>query len=125
METTANDLGRAIRSDGKTIKSAARDIARRARSAGNEEVSNLIADVEDLVSRVSEAADPEIARLRAKVEGAIATTKKAIADGADEVQRHAKDALDAGDRYVRDQPWQAIGIAAVAGLAIGFLVSRR
>lgn len=125
METTANDLGRAVRSDGKTIKGAARDIARRARSAGNDEVNNLIADVEDLVSRVSEAADPEIARLRAKVEGAIATTKKAIADGTDEVQRHAKDALDAGDRYVRDQPWQAIGIAAIAGLAIGFLVSRR
>jgi len=125
METTANDLGRTVRSDGKTIKNAASDVARRAKSAGNQEVNNLIADVEDLVSRVSEAADPEIARLRAKVESALATTKKAIADGADQVQRQAKDALDAGDRYVRDQPWQAIGIAAIAGLAIGFLVSRR
>jgi ElaB/YqjD/DUF883 family membrane-anchored ribosome-binding protein len=41
------------------------------------------------------------------------------------VQRQAKEALEAGDRYVRDQPWDAIGIAAVAGLAIGFLVGRR
>jgi ElaB/YqjD/DUF883 family membrane-anchored ribosome-binding protein len=63
--------------------------------------------------------------VRAKVEAAVATTKKAISEGAEQVQRQAKEALDAGDRYVRDQPWEAIGIAAVAGLAIGFLVGRR
>ena len=125
MDTTANELGRALRHDGKTAKGAAADAVRRARSAGNQEVNNLIADVEDLVSRVGEAADPEIARVRAKVESALATAKQAIADSADQVQRHTKDAVAAGDRYVREQPWQAIGIAALAGLAVGFLVSRR
>ena len=125
MDTTANELGRAIRQDGKAAKHAAVEAVRRAKNAGNQEVQNLIADVEDLVSRVGEAADPEIARLRSKVEGALATTKQALADGADLVQRQAKDAVAAGDRYVREQPWQAIGIAALAGLAVGFLVSRR
>ncbi len=125
MDTTANELGRAVRHDGKVAKGAAADAARRVRSAGNQEVNNLIADVEDLVTRVGEAADPEIARLREKVERALATAKQAIADGADQVQRQAKDAVAAGDRYVREQPWQAIGIAALAGLAVGFLVSRR
>jgi len=125
METTANDLGRAIRHDAKAAKGAATDASRRLRSTGNQEVKNLIADVEDLVSRVGEAADPEIARVRANVQSALATAKQAIADGADQVQRQAKDALQAGDRYVREQPWQAIGVAALAGLAVGFLVSRR
>lgn len=125
METTANDLGRAIRHDAKAAKHAATDASHRLRSTGNQEVKNLIADVEDLVSRVGEAADPEIARVRANVQTALATAKQAIADGADEVQRQAKDALQAGDRYVREQPWQAIGVAALAGLAVGFLVSRR
>jgi ElaB/YqjD/DUF883 family membrane-anchored ribosome-binding protein len=41
------------------------------------------------------------------------------------VQRQAKEAFEASDRCVRDQPWEAIGIAAIAGLAIGFLVGRR
>ena len=125
MDTTANELGRTLRHDGKTAKGAAADAVRRTRAAGNQEVNNLIADVEDLVSRVGEAADPEIARVRAKVQSALVTAKQAIADGADQVQRQAKDAVAAGDRYVREQPWQAIGIAALAGLAVGFLVSRR
>ncbi len=125
METTANDLDREPRHDGKTVKGAAREAARQAGVAANQEVRKLIADVEDLVRRVGDAADPELVRLRAKVESTVATTKRAISDGTDQVQRQAKEALEAGDRYVRDQPWEAIGIAAVAGLAIGFLVGRR
>jgi len=53
------------------------------------------------------------------------TTKKAISDGSEQLQRQAKEAFEASDRYVRDQPWEAIGIAALAGLAIGFLVGHR
>jgi ElaB/YqjD/DUF883 family membrane-anchored ribosome-binding protein len=41
------------------------------------------------------------------------------------VQRQAREALSAGDTYVHDQPWQAIGAAAVAGLVLGLLVYRR
>ena len=125
MGTTANDLGRELHRDGATIRGAARDAARQARTAANQEVRRLIADVEDLIRRVGDAADPEVARLRAKVESAVASTKSAISEGAEQVQRQAKEALQAGDRYVRDQPWEAIGIAAIAGLAIGFLVGRR
>ena len=125
MEPAANDLDRELRHDGKTIRGAARQAARQARVAANHEVRKLIADVEELLRRVGDAADPELARLRAKVESTVATTKKAISDGTEQVQRQAKEAFEASDRYVRDQPWQAIGIAAIAGLAIGFLVGRR
>ena len=125
MEPTANDLDRELRHDGKTIKGAAREAARQARVAANQEVRKLIADVEELIRRVADAADPELARLRAKVESTVATTKRAISDGTEQVQRQAKDAFEASDRYVRDQPWEAIGIAAIAGLAIGLLVGRR
>ena len=125
MESTAGDNGRAIRGDVKTLKSDTGAAAQRLRAAGGQEVNDLLADVQDLLGRVAHVADPEIARLRLKVEGAIATAKKAIGDGADQVQRQAQEAMNASDRYVREQPWQAIGIAALAGLAVGFLVSRR
>jgi ElaB/YqjD/DUF883 family membrane-anchored ribosome-binding protein len=125
VEPAANDLDRELRHDGKTIRGAAREAARQARVAANHEVRKLIADVEELIRRVGDAADPELARLRAKVESTVATTKKAISDGTEQVQRQAKEAFEASDRYVRDQPWEAIGIAAIAGLAIGFLVGRR
>ena len=125
MEPAANDLDRELRHDGKTIRGAARQAARQARVAANQEVRKLVADVEELIRRVGDAADPELARLRAKVESTLATTKKAISDGTEQVQRQAKDAFEASDRYVRDQPWEAVGIAALAGLAIGLLVGRR
>src|SRR5262249_22779138 len=118
MASPANDLDR----DLHTAQGAARDAARHARLAANQEVRRLIADVEDLIRRVGDAADPELTRLRAKVEAAVANTKTAISEGAEQVQRQAREALQAGDRYVRDQPWEAIGVAAIAGLAIGFLV---
>ena len=125
MGTPANDLNHELRRDAATVRGAARDAGRQARTAANQEVRRLIADVEDLIRRVGDAADPELARLRAKVEATVETTKSAISEGAEQVQRQAREALQAGDRYVRDQPWEAIGVAALAGLAIGFLVGRR
>ena len=40
------------------------------------------------------------------------------------VRTGALDAADATDGYVRHHPWQAIGTAALAGLAVGFLLRR-
>ena len=121
METTAGEFSRG----GARIKGAAREAAQDATGTAREEVQNLISDVEDLIDRVGDAADPEVRRLRSKVATAVETTKKSIADSADQIQRQAREAFLAGDRYVRNQPWEAIGIAALAGIAVGYLVSRR
>jgi ElaB/YqjD/DUF883 family membrane-anchored ribosome-binding protein len=95
------------------------------RHGSSAEIRNLTADVQDLLSRLAHVADPEITRLRAKVERALATAKRTLADGTDRVQRQAKNAMTVGDLYVRDRPWQAVGVAAAAGLVVGFLVARR
>jgi ElaB/YqjD/DUF883 family membrane-anchored ribosome-binding protein len=34
-------------------------------------------------------------------------------------------ARDRAERYVRDEPWQAIAIAAAAGILVALLLSRR
>jgi ElaB/YqjD/DUF883 family membrane-anchored ribosome-binding protein len=41
------------------------------------------------------------------------------------MRRQASETLEAGDRYVREQPWQAIGVAALSGVVIGLLLGRR
>lgn len=125
MDTTANDFSRNVPPDTVSLKNGATDTARRARSIVGQEVNNLIADVQDLIGRLSSSADPEIARVRAKIERAIDSTKKAVSDGASQVQKQAQDALGASDRYVRTSPWQAVGIASVIGLVVGLLASRR
>src|ERR1700685_1926388 len=124
METARNGAsGRAAERDARSLKRAAREAAERA--AGNPEVEKLIADVEALIDRVSDAADPAVAHLCAKVADAVASAKRAVNERATLVQRQARDALAAGDVYVHEQPWEAIGVAAVAGLVIGMLVFRR
>lgn len=125
MESTFNDNGQAIGADAKVRMTDAGDASLEFHSAGSQEARNLMADMQDLLRRVAHVADPEIARLRAKIERGLTATRKNLADGTDRVQRHAKDVMNAGDGYVRDQPWQAVGIAAAAGLLVGFLVARR
>lgn len=125
METTMGENGRNGRVDGQSAADQAGDAMSRLRSAGGREVRDLMADVQDLLGKVAHVADPEIARLRMKVEGGMATAKEAIASGADQVQKTGRQAMAAGDEYVRSSPWQAVGVAAVAGLLVGFMVGRR
>jgi ElaB/YqjD/DUF883 family membrane-anchored ribosome-binding protein len=125
MESALNDRGAAIRGAAKTLKTDASDAALKLREVGIQELDTLIADVQDLLVQVSHVADPEIARLRAKVEGSIASVKEAAVDGRLRLQRQAREAINASNDYAHEKPWQAIGIAALAGLAVGALVSRR
>jgi ElaB/YqjD/DUF883 family membrane-anchored ribosome-binding protein len=48
----------------------------------------------------------------------------AVKAGARQVKRF-RSARDATDDYVRESPWKAIGIAAIAALAVSFLVMSR
>jgi ElaB/YqjD/DUF883 family membrane-anchored ribosome-binding protein len=118
VESTVKDFGRDSRT-GKTVHEKVHQVG----AAASEDVQNLNADVENLIDRVGDGPDPEAKHLRAKVADAVVSTKRSIAGGAEHVQRQAKEVFDASDRYVRNQPWHAIGIAALAGIAVGFLVS--
>jgi ElaB/YqjD/DUF883 family membrane-anchored ribosome-binding protein len=125
MERTVDESNGGMQAEGRKVRGAAREAVRSARTVANDEVSRLVADVEELVRRVADAADPELARLRANVEATLVTTKAALSDGADRVRRQAHDALASSDRIVHERPWEAIGVAAFAGVAIGFLLGRR
>jgi ElaB protein len=125
METTANDHARALRGDVKHLKSDAHESGRKMKAVGKHEINNLLADVEDLMSRVGDSVDPEISRIRAKVESGLADARQMLSDGAEQVQRQAREAVNAGGRYVSDNPWTAVGIAALTGLTVGYLISRR
>ncbi len=125
MESILGENGQANRLDPNLLRTDAGNPARPWRSVAGKEVADLMADVQDLLGRVAHVADPEIARARGKVEAAMTAAKCAITDGSNHARRQAKQAIKAGDNYVRGQPWQAVGIAATAGLLAGILVARR
>jgi ElaB/YqjD/DUF883 family membrane-anchored ribosome-binding protein len=99
-----------------------------ARSAGeyaNGQVNAFLDNVEDLTRALKDVDTPDIARVRAKVKMALAAAKSAVADGASQLKDQAQYVGKRTDIFVRDNPWQVIGIAALVGLAVGIVASRR
>jgi len=99
--------------------------ARSVKDFANGQINAFIENVEDLTHALKDVDTPEIARVKAKVKIALAAAKSALADGAAQVRTQARQVTKTTDTYVRDNPWQVVGIAAVIGLAIGILASRR
>jgi ElaB/YqjD/DUF883 family membrane-anchored ribosome-binding protein len=91
----------------------------------NGPVNNFLDSVEDLMSALKDVESPDIARVRAKVRLALVAAKSAAADTAAQISSSARQIGQRTDGFVRDNPWQVIGIAAVVGLAVGMLASRR
>jgi ElaB/YqjD/DUF883 family membrane-anchored ribosome-binding protein len=89
------------------------------------EWKNLVADVEDLVKKVANVDDSEIAEMRAKVEDTLEKAKISAGAGLAAVRGRSEEVTEATDEYVRENPWQSVGIAAGVGLLIGLLLARR
>jgi ElaB/YqjD/DUF883 family membrane-anchored ribosome-binding protein len=91
----------------------------------NGQVNNFLDSVDDLTKALKDIETPDIARVRAKVKVALVAAKSAVADTASQVRDRAAQVGKATDSYVRDNPWQVVGIAAIIGLAVGVIASRR
>jgi ElaB/YqjD/DUF883 family membrane-anchored ribosome-binding protein len=85
----------------------------------------VIADAEALLHATAEAAGEKVGALRTRAQQTLTEAKAKLAQLDDDMVRQAKDAARTADRYVRDNPWGAVGIAAAAGIVIGLLISRR
>jgi ElaB protein len=99
--------------------------ARKISDYANGQVNNFLDSVEDLTKALKDIETPDIARVRAKVKIALVAAKSAVTDTAQQLGSQAKEVGKRTDEFVRDNPWQVIGVAAVVGLAVGFLASRR
>ena len=98
---------------------------RNAKDYANGRINAFIENVEDLTHALKDVDTPEIARVKAKVKMALAAAKSALSDGADQVRAQARQVSKTTDTFVRDNPWQVVGIAALVGVAVGIFLSRR
>lgn len=123
--TTMNDTPDGVHNGARRV---ARDMERGAehiKRTASSELSNLISDVEDLLKRVANVSDVDVAKLRERVQEKIGTAKDTLAAGSKRITDTAREAAGATDNYVRQSPWQALGIAALGGVLVGYLISRR
>ena len=125
METTYEGTADQARASGRRLKNDLSDSVSDIKAVASGEIKSLIADVEDLMARIADLKDADVVRVRSKVQRAVDATKQTLADGADTIRQHAQTVANTADDYVRESPWQAIGIAALVGAVVGILATRR
>src|ERR1700723_2753441 len=125
METTFDGNTEQARAAGHRVKNDLSEGGNDVKAAASTEVKCLIADVEDLMARIADLKDADVMRVRNKVQRAVDATKQSLADGADAIRQHAQSAANTADDFVRESPWQAVGIAALVGAVVGILATRR
>jgi ElaB/YqjD/DUF883 family membrane-anchored ribosome-binding protein len=89
------------------------------------DIKTVIADGENVFKAVANVSGTGLAAAREKLDNTLSHAGKAIADASRPAIDQAKRSAAVADDYVRDNPWQLIGVAAVAGALIGYLAARR
>lgn len=82
------------------------------------DVKVLANDVEELLKATAAQSGEKIAEARTRAQAAIARARTVAVE-------QGKQAAQTTDRYVRENPWAAIGVSAAIGLLVGLLIGRR
>jgi len=85
----------------------------------------VIADAEELLRATAGQAGEKVAAARVKIQDSLETAKIKMAELGEASAERAKAAARVTDDYVHDHPWHAVGVAALVGLLLGTLISRR
>lgn len=121
VQSAADDTARVGRRAARAASQGVRDSA----SVLEREWADLKADFEDLVSNPAVRDMPEVRALKERVQDSLHRASEAMADVTHDISRKVRDTASMADDYAHDQPWKVAGMAALAGLAIGLLISRR
>ena len=94
-----------------------------------DDVRQALAEVEQLLKDGADQAGEQLGdrvdETRARAERTLHEAHSRLGSLQDELTARARRSVRDADRYVHDNPWQAIGIAAGLAFVVGLLVSRR
>lgn len=85
----------------------------------------VIADAEELLRATASQVGEKATAARERIQENLRVAKLKLADAEELMVDRTKQAARATDEFVRDHPWQAVGVAAGIGLIIGLLIGRR
>jgi ElaB/YqjD/DUF883 family membrane-anchored ribosome-binding protein len=90
-----------------------------------EDFNKVLADTEVLLKALGSVSGEKAAAMRASVEEGLTAAKQRLHELEVAARDQATATARATDEYVHQNPWTAIGVAAVVGLLVGLLVSGR
>ena len=85
----------------------------------------VVRDAEALLKATTGLAGDKVQEVRARAEETVKQARASIDELQNDAVARAKELAGATEGYVRDNPWQAVGVAAGIGVLIGLLLSRR
>ncbi len=89
------------------------------------DLRRIIVDAEELLRATANQAGEKVAAARARVQDSLDSAKLKLALLGAVAADQARAAVRATDDYVHDHPWQSVGIAAMVGLVLGMMISRK
>lgn len=85
----------------------------------------VVADVEALIQATAAQGGEALAHARTKASASLHAAKEKMAEAQTALSARTRLAADVTEEYVRVHPWEAVGLAALAGLLAGLLIARR
>ena len=85
----------------------------------------VIADAEEILRATANQAGEKVGELRVRIQERLRDAKIRLQDAEAALVDKTKAAARATDDFVHEHPWQAVGVAAAIGLALGVLIGRR
>jgi ElaB/YqjD/DUF883 family membrane-anchored ribosome-binding protein len=85
----------------------------------------VIEDAQELLRMTADQVGEGALGVRSRIEARLAEATRELKHLQDAAVHSAKAAGDATDEYVREHPWQSIGIAAALGLLAGLLLRKQ
>jgi ElaB/YqjD/DUF883 family membrane-anchored ribosome-binding protein len=89
------------------------------------ELQALIGDAEKLLQHAADLAGDQADELRKHIQLNLQRARETLGNGEDAIRQGAEEMQRAGETYVKNNPLQALGIAAGVGLLIGLLLGHR
>jgi len=89
------------------------------------DLQDVLSDTEAMLKDVANDGSQMAQDVRQKIAANLQSVKAKLVETGELVSEKGKFAVKVTDDYVRENPWQSIGVAAGVGFLLGLLVSRR
>ena len=90
-----------------------------------DDLRSVVSDAEALLKATAGMAGDQVEAARARAQDSLKVARARLGDVEEDVLERAREAVETTDRYVRESPWAAIGVAAGVAFVICVLVGRR
>ena len=88
-----------------------------------DDIKVLTKDVQDLLRATATVVGEKASEAREKVEASLKVAQEKMGSVHEQAKAKGIEAAAATDEYVRDNPWNAVGIAAGVGFLVGLTIA--